>query len=87
MRRFVKVLKEMFTVPNPPVLPATAFEMTMHDALRICVGRTRTVAGPPSTRRDSSPMYVCWCRSEFELDGVWCGFDTAARLSGNRPLQ
>lgn len=39
MQRLVHFLKQAFTVPASHRLPATASEMTFHDALRICTGR------------------------------------------------
>lgn len=41
MRRIAKFLKDTLTVTNPKRLPATSFEMTLHDALRICAGRVQ----------------------------------------------
>lgn len=66
MRHFADVLKGMFTGTDPQGLPATASEMTLHDALRICAGHALNDDGPTLARTALRQLGVCRYRCESD---------------------
>jgi hypothetical protein len=83
MRRFTKFLKDMFTATDLERLPATASEMTLHDALRICAGRVRNDDRPARTRTALRQIGVCRYHSESDLHDQWHRLDHALRQTAN----
>lgn len=83
MRRFTKYLKDMLTAMAPLRLPATASEMTLHDALRICTGRVRNDDCPAITPAASRQIGVCRYRSESELHDQWHRLDDTPCQTAN----
>lgn len=82
MQRLVKYLKASFSVISPSQLPATASEMTLHDALRICAGRMHENKTSAPVGGASHPIRVCWYRSESDLHDIWRCFDTPPHQTG-----
>jgi hypothetical protein len=81
MRRFARFMKDMFVATGRQRCPATAFEMTMHDALRLCADRVPNGDDAVSSRRAQSEF--CRYRSEAELKVLWRRFDDAHRQTAN----
>ena len=83
MRRFTRFLKDMFTATDPFRLPATASEMTLHDALWICSGRVWNDDRPAPTRNALRQIGVCRYHSESDLHDRWHRLDQALRQTAN----
>ena len=83
MRRFTKFMKDMFVATGRQCLPATASEMTLHDALRICADRVPNGDDAVSSRPAPEQIEFCRYRSEAELKVLWRRFDDACRRTAN----
>lgn len=79
MQRLAKFLKDLLIATDPPRLPATSSEMSLHDALRICAGHIQDGGVPELAWTASRQINVCWYRSESDLHAVWHCFDDATR--------
>jgi len=85
MKRVVCFLKKILVVPEPPQIPATYEEMTLHDAIRICQGgvQVRDMRRPALRQTGVLPTEVCWYQSDHDLHEKWRRSDDGPRRTAN----
>lgn len=85
MNRFVRLIKNMLSVAEPPQIPSMSSEMTLHDAIRICHGgvQCRETSCPAVRRTGARPTEVCWYQSEQDLYEQWYRLEDARRRTAN----